>query len=87
MTDDTQSIFSHEERAVASALLDGTDPVNIADARDISVQEVEASIDRIREKTERAFATLDESPFTLDLAHELDDERRVALRTALDDDR
>ena len=83
MSDDTPSILSHEEEAIAAALAEGTDPVTIADELDSSVAAVEASIDRIREKTERAFATLDASPFTADLAADLDPERRAALRTAL----
>ena len=82
---DEPSILSHEERAVAAALAAGTDPVTIADERDSSIEEIEASVERIREKTERAFATLAESPFTGDLATDLDPDRREALRTALDD--
>ena len=84
MTDEP-SILSHEERAIAAALAAGTDPVTIADERESSVTEIEAAVDRIREKTERAFATLAESPFTSDLADDLDPDRRTALRTALDD--
>ena len=82
---DEPSILSHEERAVADALAAGTDPVTIADERDSSIAEIEASVERIREKTERAFATLAESPFTGDLAADLDPDRRDTLRTALDD--
>ena len=82
---DEPSILSHEERAVAAALAAGTDPVTIADERDSSIEEIEASVERIREKTERAFATLAESPFTGDLATDLDPDRRDTLRTALDD--
>ena len=79
------SILSHEERAVADLLDAGTDPVTIADERDSSIEEIEASVERIREKTERAFATLAESPFTSDLAADIDADRRDALRAALDD--
>ncbi|WP_049996437.1 hypothetical protein [Halococcus sediminicola] len=82
---DEPSILSHEERAVAAALAAGTDPVTIADERDSSIEEIEASVERIREKTERAFATLAESPFTGDLTTDLDPDRRDTLRTALDD--
>lgn len=85
MTDDS-SIFSHGERMVAAELRDGTDPVTIADERDTSVSEIEAAVERIREKTERAFVTLAESPFTEDLAADLSPERRDALRAALDDE-
>jgi beta-glucosidase-like glycosyl hydrolase len=80
MSDDKSSIFSHEERAVAAALAEGTDPVTIADERDSSVEQVEAAVERIREKTERAFATLEQSPFTASLARDLDPERRAELR-------
>ena len=83
MTDDTRSILSHEEATIAAALAEGRDPVTIADERDASIAAVEASIDRIREKTERAFATLEASPFAADLAEDLDPERRAALRDAL----
>lgn len=79
------SILSHEERAVAAALAAGTDPVTIADERDVSVPAVEASIDRIREKTERAFVTLEESPFAADLAGELGPDHRAALRDVFAD--
>lgn len=85
MTDDTQSIFSHEERAVASALREGTDPVTIAETRDIPIAQVEASVERIKEKTERAFVTLTESPFTTDLAHDLGSDRRAELRAAFEE--
>lgn len=80
------SIFSYEERAVAAALADGTDPVTIAETRDSSVEEVEAAVERIREKTERAFATLERSPFTADLARDLDPSRRAELRAAFETD-
>lgn len=82
---DVTSIFSHEERAIATALADGADPVTIAETRDTPIAQVEASVDRIREKTERAFATLEQSPFTADLARELGPERRDTLRAAFED--
>jgi hypothetical protein len=80
MTDDIPSILSHEEEAIAAALAAGRDPVSIAEERDASLAAIEASIDRIRAKTERAFATLDVSPFAADLAADLDPERRAALQ-------
>ncbi|PSP69639.1 hypothetical protein BRC80_10835 [Halobacteriales archaeon QH_9_66_26] len=83
MTDDIPSILSHEEEAIAAALAAGHDPVSIAEERDASLAAIEASIDRIRAKTERAFATLDASPFAADLAADLDPERRAALQDAL----
>lgn len=87
MTDETPlSIFSHEERAVALALADGVDPVTIAQSRDTTVEQVEASVERIKVKTERAFATLSQSPFTADLAGDLDPERRAELRAALENE-
>jgi beta-glucosidase-like glycosyl hydrolase len=87
MTDgEATSIFSHEERAVATALTAGTDPVTIAETRDSSVEQVEAAVERIREKTERAFATLEQSPFTTDLARDLEPTRRAELRAALENE-
>ena len=82
---DEPSIFSHEERAIAAELRAETDPVTIAEKRDTSIGEVEAAVERIREKTERAFVTLDESPFTNDLAAGLDSGRRETLRAAFDE--
>lgn len=87
MTDEnTPSIFSHEERAVATALADGIDPMTIAQSHDSSVEQVEAAVERIREKTERAFVTLEQSPFTADLADDLDSDRRAELRAALENE-
>lgn len=88
MADETTlSIFSHEERAVATALADGVDPVTIAKSRDTTVEQVEAAVERIREKTERAFITLEQSPFTADLARNLDPDRRAELRAELETER
>lgn len=80
----TDSILSHEERAVASLLASGTPPEEIAAERNVSQETVERTIDRIREKTDRAFATLTESPFTAELAAELSEETRIELLDALD---
>lgn len=60
----SDSILSHGERAVASMLADGMTVEEIAEERDMTPETAEQSIDRIREKTDRALATLAESPFT-----------------------
>lgn len=75
----SDSILSHGEKVVASMLADGMRPDEIADARDVTPETIEKSIDRIREKTTRAFATLSESPFTVDLIDDLDEETRTEL--------
>jgi len=63
-----QSILSSGERDVANRLADGESVEEIAAAREQSVETVEKHVGRIREKTERAFATLAESPFTDEVA-------------------
>ncbi|SDF56290.1 helix-turn-helix domain-containing protein [Halorientalis regularis] len=86
MTDATphSSILSHGEREIA-AMLDDDDSVDeIAAARDESVESVEKAIDRIREKTDRALATLLASPFTDDAAADLDSTTRDRLLADLD---
>jgi hypothetical protein len=81
---DTASILSRGERDVANRLGEGRTTAEIADARDTSDESVAKAIDRIREKTGRALTTLAESPFTADLAADLDPETRSELRDALD---
>lgn len=60
----SDSVLSHGERAVALMIADGMTAEEIAEERDMTPKTVEQSIDRIREKTDRALATLAESPFT-----------------------
>lgn len=88
MTDrtETPSILSRGERDVAEQLRDGRSVEEIAKARNTSAAGIEKAIDRVREKTERALTTLVESPFTTDVAADLDPETRRALRDALADE-
>ena len=79
-----RSILSTGERRVAALLAEGHDVETIAERRDQSVEATEKAVDRVREKTERAFATLLESPFTADLAADLSESEQERLRTALD---
>ena len=84
MTESPESILSHGEADVAGYLREGeTDPAAIADSRGVPEEAVRKSIDRIRGKTRRALATLVESPFTEEVAGELDPEEREALIEAL----
>lgn len=78
-----KSILSHEERAVAAMLANGRSPEEIAAARDVSLEATEKSIDRIREKTERALTTLAESPFTGEVGSE-NEQLRSEILKALD---
>jgi DNA-binding NarL/FixJ family response regulator len=78
------SILSHGEREVAAMLDDGHSADEIATARDESVESIEKAIDRIREKTDRALATLLASPFTDRAAADLDPAARKRLRSELD---
>jgi DNA-binding NarL/FixJ family response regulator len=89
MTEDTSeppsSILSHEERAVARALAAGEDAASVAGARGTDPETVERAAERVREKTERALATLAESPFVAEALADLDPETRAAVRAALED--
>jgi DNA-directed RNA polymerase specialized sigma24 family protein len=78
----SDSILSHGEQAIASMLADGMSLEEIAEERGAPPETVEKSIDRIREKTVRAFTTLSESPFTDELVADLDDETREELSKA-----
>lgn len=84
MVEPSGSILSHGERDVAGYLREGTtDPATIAEERGVDEESVRKSIDRIEGKTRRALATLEESPFTEEIAAEWGDERREALIEAL----
>lgn len=78
------SILSTGEREVAERLADGEDVEAIADERDVPVEQVELAVDRIREKTRRAYATLAASPFAAAVAADLDDGTRRAVVAALE---
>jgi transposase len=79
----SDSIFSHGERAIASMIADGMTLEEIAEERDVSTETIEKSIDRIREKTTRAYTTLSESPFTDEVGADLDEKTREELLDAL----
>jgi hypothetical protein len=78
------SILSHEERTVAEALAAGDDHETIAAAHDLDPATVARTETRIRQKTERALATLAESPFTGAVAAEADPDLLAAVLTALE---
>jgi hypothetical protein len=73
------SILSTGERRVAELLADGKSVEEIAEARAESVEATEKAVERVREKTDRALATLVESPFTAAAAADLDDDERARL--------
>lgn len=77
------SILSHGEQDVAGHLKANADIREIADARGTSEAEVEQAVDRIEEKTRRAFATLLQSPFLQDCAVDLTPQQRQTLIGAL----
>jgi len=80
----SRSILSTGERAVAEGLRDGLDAEEIARQREEPVEAVENSVRRVREKTDRALATLAESPFLTEAAADLDDATRERLLEALE---
>lgn len=83
---DRPSVLSHGEREVASLVAAGHSVEEVAEARGEPVEAVEKAVDRIHQKTERALATLLQSPFTADAAADLDPETRAGLRARLDPD-
>lgn len=80
MTPELDSVLSHGERDVAASLREGRSVEEIAERRDVSTDAVEKAIDRIREKTDRAAATLVQSPFAAEAVADLDPDDRAALR-------
>lgn len=78
-----ESILSHGEREVARLATEGHSVPQIAAARNASESEVEKSLARVREKTERALVTLLESPYVAEVATDLEADEREAIRTAL----
>jgi len=81
------AIFSHEEAAIADLLREDPDlsAEAIAEARDADPATVERSIRRIREKTDRAVATLARSPFLAEAAADLDERDRERILAGIDD--
>lgn len=77
------SILSTGEREVARLLREGHDVEAIAEERGVDVDQVEKARDRIREKTDRALATLAQSPFAAEAAASLDDETRERIFSEL----
>lgn len=77
------SILSTEERKVAEALRAGDSVEEIAEARDQTVETVERTVDRVREKTDRALVTLATSPFTAERAGTLPEAERERLVDAI----
>lgn len=77
------SILSTGERQVARGIREGQSVAEIAAERDTTEQAVKQATNRIREKTERAVATLQQSPFTEEVLADLDEAERAALRDRL----
>lgn len=77
------SILSTGERDVAAQLHEGRSVAEIAAERDTSEAAVEQAVERVREKTERAVATLQQSPFTEEVLAALADEELAALHDRL----
>lgn len=76
----SESILSHEEATIARMVREGATIEEIADERNQSVESVEASLDRIEDKTRRALATLEASPFLDEAVAGLSPPRRNQLR-------
>lgn len=81
MDTERQSILSHGEREIAAMRREGHSIEEIASARDEPAAVVEKALDRIQAKTDRAVATLLESPFVTESLNDLDDEDRSKLRS------
>lgn len=82
----TRSILSSEEQDLAERLADGDAPADIADDLDRDPEAVEKALDRIREKTDRALATLVESPYAAEAAADLPAAERDRLIARLTDE-
>lgn len=83
MKPDRQSILSHGEREIATLLREGRSVEEIATARDEPSAVVEKAIARIEAKTDRAVATLLESPYSEDAISRLSDEEHARLASLL----
>lgn len=79
-----ESILSSEERTVAAALASGQSVPEIAGVQDTSEASIERTRKRIREKTDRALATLLESPVASTAIADLDPADRAALEGLLE---
>ena len=78
---DRPSVLSHGEREIAAALRAGRSVETIAADRDDTPEAVEKAVDRIQEKTDRALATLFQSPFADRAIDDLDGPARDRLAT------
>lgn len=78
-----EPILSTGERDVAERLARGESVDAIAAARGTSEAQVEQSIERIRDKTDRAIATLLASPVAEEAVSDLSSDQRAALRAIL----
>lgn len=78
-----ESILSTEERKVAAALRKGATIEEIATEQNKPAETIERTVERIREKTGRALATLAESPFTAEVAAGRPEAEREQLADAL----
>lgn len=76
----SESILSHEEAAIARMVREGATIEEIAAERDQSIESVEASLDRIEDKTRSALVTLEISPFLDEAVAGLSPPRREQLR-------
>lgn len=81
MDSDRQSILSHGEREIATLLREGRSVEEIATAREEPTDVVEKAIDRIEAKTDRAIATLLESPFGEDAVSRLAQDEQATLES------
>lgn len=84
--DARESILSHSERDVAEHLREHPEatPGDVAEARGADPEATGKAVERIREKTDRALATLVQSPFAAEAAAELDPDERAAIRAAIE---
>lgn len=82
-TSDRPSVLSHGEREVAALVAAGNSLEEVAKQREEPVETVEKTVDRIRSKTDRALATLLQSPFAAEAAADLAPEERRRLRDRL----
>lgn len=80
------SILSTEEAKIAERLGAGESPEEVAAALEKDPDVVEKAADRIRAKTDRALATLLDSPFATEAAAELTDEQLDQLLAVLEEE-
>jgi len=78
------SVFSTGERRIAELLREGHSIEAIAERRDEPVEAIERGIDRIRQKTDRAIATLIQSPYLEAAAADRAPEERERIRAAFE---